>query len=135
MALGNSFDPQAIFEGMRTRDKLRDTPDTFGTRNGVAQQSNNKNLSTGSRMSIDRIRNETLRQNPDEDQATIQWMQAFGYSPQAAEWEDRKLNGMNPWLNAGEGGDNMPSENTGDGGNMDTMTAEADSQTMEMEEA
>ena len=75
------------------------------------------------------MRNETLRQNPDEDQATIQWMQAFGYSPQAAEWEDRKLNGMNPWLNAGEGGDNMPSDN------LDTMAAEADSQTMEMEEA
>ena len=129
MALGNSFDPQAIFEGMRTRDKLRDTPDTFGTRNGVAQQSNNKNLSTGSRMAADRMRNETLRQNPDEDQATIQWMQAFGYSPQSGEWEDRKLNGMNPWLNAGEGGDNMPSDNLG------TMAAEADSQTMEMEEA
>ena len=29
----------------------------------------------------------------------------------------------------------MPSENAGAGGNMDTMTAEADSQTMEMEEA
>ena len=118
MALSNSFDPQAIFEGMRTRDKLRDTPDTFGTRNGVAQQSNNKNLSTGSRMAADRMRNETLRQNPDEDQATIQWMQAFGYSPQAAEWEDRKLNGMNPWLNAGEGGDNMPSDN------VDTMASD-----------
>ena len=42
MALGNSFDPQAIFEGMKTREKLRDTPDTFGTRNGVAQQSNTR---------------------------------------------------------------------------------------------
>lgn len=123
MALGNSFDPQAIFEGMRTRDKLRDTPDTFGTRNGVAQQSNNKNLSTGSRMSIDRLRNETLRSNPDEDQATIKWMQAFGYSPQSGEWEDRKLNGMNPWLNAGEGGNNMPSDNMSSD-NTDTMASD-----------
>ena len=71
MALGNSFDPQAIFEGMKTREKLRDTPDTFGTRNGVAQQSNTKNLSDGQRMAIDWTRNETLKNNPQEDQAMM----------------------------------------------------------------
>ena len=132
MALGNSFDPQAIFEGMRTRDKLRDTPDTFGTRNGVAQQSNTKNLSKGQRMATDWLRNETLRNNPEEDQGTITWMKAFGYSPVANEpggWNESKTNGMNPYINAGEGGDNMPTEN------MDTMAAEAESQTMELEEA
>ena len=130
MALGNSFDPQAIFEGMKTREKLRETPDTFGTRNGVGQQSNTKNLSDGQRMAIDWTRNETLKSNPQEDQAMMDWMRAFSLSPgYGQEWNDAKNNGMSPYINQGEGGNNMPTDN------MDTMASESDSQTMEMEEA
>ena len=124
MALKQNFDKRAIFDGLKTKDRLSETPDTFGTRNSVAQQSNSKNLSqNGNRMAVDRIRNETLKNNPEEDQATIEWMKAYSFSPLANEpggWNESKNNGMNPYINAGEGGTNDPS-------NMEDMDTGSDS--------
>ena len=105
MALGNNFSSRAILDGNRTANKLRGPQeDTFSTINNVGRQTNTKNLSqTGNRRAIDRSFNEFLKNNPEEDQAMATWCGAFGFSPQSAEWEDRKMNGMNPWLNEGQG--------------------------------
>ena len=109
MALGDRFDSRAIFDGLKTKEKLRETPDTFGTRNKVAQQSGNKYLDQNSnRMAMDRARAELLKNDPDEDSKTIEWMKAFSYSPEAEGWNEAKTNGMNPYLNSGEGGDPGP---------------------------
>ena len=108
MALGNNFDGRAIRDGMRIREELKETPDTFGTRNKVGAQSNDKNLSRGNRMAFDRAREQLLRNNPEEDQATMEWMKAFSYSPESESWNNAKLNGQNPYINSGEGGDPGP---------------------------
>ena len=108
MAISNNFSGRAIRDGLRIREELKETPDTFGTRNSVGAQSNDKNLSRGNRMAFDRARAELLRANPDEDAATIDWMKAFSYSPEAESWNNAKLNGQNPYLNSGEGGDPGP---------------------------
>ena len=127
MALSNKFDSRAIFDGLKTKERLRETPDTFGTRNKVAQQSNNKRLDqSGNRMAMDRARNELLTNDPNEDAATIEWMKAFSFSPEAEMWNEAKLNGQNPYLNSGEGGDMGP-DTTGD------PMASSESQTMELE--
>ena len=127
MAIGNKFDTRAIFDGLKTKERLRETPDTFGTRNKVAQQSNNKKLDTSSnRMAMDRARNELLQQDPNEDAATIEWMKAFSFSPEAESWNTAKTSGMNPYINSGEGGDAGPESAA-------ELSAGAESQTMELE--
>ena len=112
---------------LKTKEKLRGTQeDTFSTINNVGRQTNTKNLSeNGNRRASDRIRNEILRNDPEEDAAQGEWMKAFGYAPQASEWEDRKVNGMNPWINTGEGdtmgpesADEVASEESADEGGM-----------------
>ena len=108
MAIRQNYDGRALRDGLRIREELKETPDTFGTRNKVGTQSNDKNLSRGSRMAFDRARAELLKNNPDEDQAALDWMKAFSYSPEAEGWNNAKLNGQNPYLNSGEGGDNGP---------------------------
>ena len=108
MAIKQNYDGRALRDGLRIREELKETPDTFGTRNKVGTQSNDKNLSRGSRMAFDRARAELLRNNPDEDQAALDWMKAFSYSPEAEKWNNAKLNGQNPYLNSGEGGDPGP---------------------------
>ena len=109
MALGDRFDSRAIFDGLKTKEKLRETPDTFGTRNKVGQQTNPKSLDrNGNRMAMDRARAELLSNDPDEDAKTIEWMKAFSYSPEAESWNNAKNNGMNPYINSGEGGDAGP---------------------------
>lgn len=126
MAMKTNFDSRAIFDGLKTKERLRETPDTFGTRNKVGQQSNNKNLdASGNRMAMDRARNELLRNNPDEDAQTIEWMKAFSFSPEAEMWNEAKNNGMNPYLNAGEGGDMGPVTTPGDLPESQTMELEA----------
>lgn len=126
MALSNKFDSRAIFDGLKTKERLRETPDTFGTRNKVGQQSNPKSLDTGSnRMAMDRARNELLRNNPDEDAQTIEWMKAFSFSPEAEMWNEAKTSGMNPYLNAGEGGDMGPNTTAEDLPESQTMELEA----------
>ena len=108
MAIKQNYDGRALRDGLRIREELKETPDTFATRDGVGVQSNDKNLSRGSRMAFDRARAELLRNNPDEDQAALDWMKAFSYSPEAEKWNSAKLNGQNPYLNSGEGGDPGP---------------------------
>lgn len=108
MAIKQNYDGRALRDGLRIREELKETPDTFGTRNKVGTQSNDKNLSRGSRMAFDRARAELLKNNPDEDQAALDWMKAFAYSPEAETWNNAKLNGQNPYLNSGEGGDPGP---------------------------
>ena len=108
MAIRNNFNGRAIRDGLRIRNELQETPDTFGTRNSVGAQSNEKNLSKGSRMAFDRARNELLKRNADEDAATIEWMKAFSYSPESESWNNAKLSGQNPYINSGEGGDLGP---------------------------
>ena len=108
MAIKQNYDGRALRDGLRIREELKETPDTFGTRNKVGTQSNDKNLSRGSRMAFDRARAELLKNNPDEDQAALDWMKAFSYSPEAEQWNSAKLNGQNPYLNSGEGGDPGP---------------------------
>ena len=108
MAIKQNYDGRALRDGLRIREELKETPDTFGTRNKVGTQSNDKNLSRGSRMAFDRARAELLKNNPDEDQAALDWMKAFAFSPEAETWNNAKLNGQNPYLNSGEGGDPGP---------------------------
>lgn len=108
MAIRQNYDGRALRDGLRIREELKETPDTFGTRNKVGTQSNDKNLSRGSRMAFDRARAELLRNNPDEDQAALDWMKAFSFSPEAEQWNNAKLNGQNPYLNSGEGDDPGP---------------------------
>ena len=108
MAITNNYDGRALRDGLRVREELKETPDTFGTRNKVGTQSNDKNLSRGSRMAFDRARAELLKQNPEEDQAALEWMKAFSFSPESEKWNNAKLNGQNPYLNSGEGGDAGP---------------------------
>lgn len=108
MAIKQNYDGRALRDGLRIREELKETPDTFGTRNKVGTQSNDKNLSRGSRMAFDRARAELLKNNPEEDQAALDWMKAFAYSPEAETWNNAKLNGQNPYLNSGEGGDPGP---------------------------
>ena len=108
MAIKQNYDGRALRDGLRIREELKETPDTFGTRNKVGTQSNDKNLSRGSRMAFDRARAEILKNNPEEDQAALDWMKAFAYSPEAEKWNNAKLNGQNPYLNSGEGGDPGP---------------------------
>ena len=108
MALSHKFDGRAIRDGLRIREELKETPDTFGTRNSVGAQSNDKNLSKGNRMAFDRARSELLKANPEEDQATIEWMKAFSFSPESETWNTAKLSGQNPYINSGEGGDPGP---------------------------
>ena len=50
-------------------------------------------------MAFDRARAELLKNNPEEDQAALDWMKAFAYSPEAEQWNNAKLNGQNPYLN------------------------------------
>ena len=59
-------------------------------------------------MAFDRARAELLKNNPEEDQAALDWMKAFSYSPESEKWNQAKLNGQNPYLNSGEGGDPGP---------------------------
>ena len=59
-------------------------------------------------MAMDRARAELLSNDPDEDAKTIEWMKAFSYSPEAESWNNAKNNGMNPYINSGEGGDAGP---------------------------
>ena len=110
MAIKQNYDGRALRDGLRIREELKETPDTFGTRNKVGTQSNDKNLSRGSRMAFDRARAELLKNNPDEDQAALDWMKAFSFSPPpyGESWSIAKLNGQNPYLNSGEGGDPGP---------------------------
>lgn len=108
MAIKQNYDGRALRDGLRIREELKETPDTFGTRNKVGTQSNDKNLSRGSRMAFDRARAELLKNNPEEDQAALDWMKAFAFSPEAETWNNAKLNGQNPYLNSGEGGDPGP---------------------------
>ena len=108
MAIRNNFNGRAIRDGLRIREELKETPDTFGTRNSVGTQSNDKNLSRGSRMAMDRARDQLLKGNADEDAATIEWMKAFSFSPESESWNNAKLNGQNPYINSGEGGDPGP---------------------------
>ena len=108
MAIRNNFNGRAIRDGLRIREELKETPDTFGTRNSVGTQSNDKNLSRGSRMAMDRARDQLLKSNPDEDAATIEWMKAFSFSPESEPWNISKLKGQNPYINSGEGGDPGP---------------------------
>ena len=109
MAIKQNYDGRALRDGLRIREELKETPDTFGTRNKVGTQSNDKNLSRGSRMAFDRARAELLKNNPEEDQAALDWMKAFSFSPRYGEdWNNAKLNGQNPYLNSGEGGDPGP---------------------------
>ena len=108
MAIRNNFNGRAIRDGLRIKEELKETPDTFGTRNSVGAQSNKKNLSKGTRMAFDRARSELLRENPEEDRATIEWMKAFSYSPESESWNNAKLSGQNPYINSGEGGDLGP---------------------------
>ena len=108
MAIKQNYDGRALRDGLRIREELKETPDTFGTRNKVGTQSNDKNLSRGSRMAFDGARAELLKNNPDEDQAALDWMKAFAFSPEAETWNNAKLNGQNPYLNSGEGGDPGP---------------------------
>ena len=127
MALNSRFDSRAIFDGLKTKERLSETPDTFGTRNKVAQQSNNKNLDqNGNRMAMDRARAELLKNDPNEDAQTIEWMKAFSYSPESQAWSEAKMNGMNPYLNSGEGGDAGPESEA-------ELMSSSDSQTMELE--
>ena len=42
MAIRNNFNGRAIRDGLRIREELKETPDTFGTRNSVGTQSNDK---------------------------------------------------------------------------------------------
>lgn len=108
MAIKQNYDGRALRDGLRIREELKETPDTFGTRNKVGTQSNDKNLSRGSRMAFDRARAELLKNNPEEDQAALDWMKAFSFSPDSEKWNNAKLNGQNPYLNSGEGGDPGP---------------------------
>ena len=126
MALGDRFDSRAIFDGLKTKEKLRETPDTFGTRNKVGQQTNPKSLDrNGNRMAMDRARAELLSNDPDEDAKTIEWMKAFSFSPEAESWNTAKTSGMNPYINSGEGGDAGPESAA-------ELSAGAESQTMEL---
>ena len=104
MAIKQNYDGRALRDGLRIREELKETPDTFGTRNKVGTQSSDKNLSRGSRMAFDRARAELLKNNPEEDQAALDWMKAFSFSPDSEKWNNAKLNGQNPYLNSGEGG-------------------------------
>ena len=87
MAISSRFDPASLRQGQRKQSELQETQDSFATTNGVGAQANDKNLSrtSGSRMAMDRARNELLKNNPDEDTAAIEWMKAFSYSPIANE--------------------------------------------------
>jgi len=124
MALSNNFNSRAIFDGLQTKAKLEETPDTFGTRNKVAQQSNPKRLDRNSRMAItDMSRKNELETNPEADAAMMSWMTAFGYSPEAnkpGSWNEAKLQGQNPYLNS-EPDDPGPEPNEGE----DTLPMEA----------
>ena len=98
MAISSRFDPASLRQGQRKQSELQETQDSFATTNGVGAQANDKNLSrtSGSRMAMDRARNELLKNNPDEDTAAIEWMKAFSYSPIANEdrgWNDSKMSG------------------------------------------
>ena len=104
MALNNNFNSRAIFDGLQTKAKLEETPDTFGRRNKVAQQSNPKRLDSSSRMAMSEMsRKNILETDPEADEALISWMSAFGFSPEAGKpgsWNETKLNGQNPYLNS-----------------------------------
>ena len=105
MALGNNFSSRAILDGNRTANKLRGPQeDTFSTINNVGRQTNTKNLSqTGTRRAIDRSFDQFLKNNPEEDAALATWMKAFGFHDASAKLGEHKMNGINPWLNEGEG--------------------------------
>ena len=98
MALNNNFNSRAIFDGLQTKAKLEETPDTFGRRNKVAQQSNPKRLDSSSRMAMSEMsRKNILETDPEADEALISWMSAFGFSPEAGKpgsWNETKLNGQ-----------------------------------------
>jgi len=93
-----SYSQQTIAQGRDNQQRQQDTPNTFGKTNGADNYVQTSNLDKPKQRMAGRIGQRALDYltEPDEQNRTNKWMEAFGQSNEGAAFNMAKMNGGMP---------------------------------------
>ena len=88
-----NYDPNAIFAGLRKKQKLQEAEgDAFTTHNSTAELTPKPLDKTSQRMAGQMMAREMELSDPGEADRTMMWMNRFGLSNQGFEWNQGRMN-------------------------------------------
>ena len=98
MSIKIDYSRSNLRDGLTTQAELRETPDTFATRNSVAEQSNDKQLDAKFRAQRWRDKNVPVElQDKAIDEDRLTWLTAFSDTTYGRDFNEQRINGINPY--------------------------------------
>ena len=87
------FDPSNVAQGRQQQQKQIERPATFGTQNNAEQVTQATRLDKPQQRMAGQMGERILEfmENPEEQERTMAWMQAFGKSNQGMEFNQAKM--------------------------------------------